>query len=273
MRRNYWSCTKFADWLRGTPKLKAGTSEEWRAWTKAAKTKKWRYWLAEEGLDCLQNFVCWPVDLINSIRYHLDNRWIVKTHALTSNLKRGQWYDFDTRMLHALFDELVNFVEIDQAWRHVLSADEKRNSGRYGKRFHLERWRSPEAGLAHLEWAANLKHDEEWVDKDDPDFGKPTAQALAAQEITLIYKWWKEERPKRPDPMDASGWSSYCEEHRQIAEEAGDESFWPNLSSDDSNRNRSHEILEICHRIEKEQEDEDTAMLIRLVKIRNHLWT
>lgn len=39
MRRDYWSCTKFADWLRGTPKLKAGTVEEWNAWEKVARTK------------------------------------------------------------------------------------------------------------------------------------------------------------------------------------------------------------------------------------------
>lgn len=163
-------------------------------------------------------------------------------------------------------------IAIDRAPTVAAWVLQKCNSGRFGKRFHLGRWRNPEAGLAYLEWASNLKHDEEWVDKDDPDCGKPTSQALAAQEITLLYKWWKEERPKRPDPIDASGWSDYCEERRQIAEEAGNESFWPDHSSDDSNRNRSHEILEICRKIEKEQEDEDTAMLIRLIKIRSHLW-
>jgi hypothetical protein len=30
--KNYWSCSKFADWLRGMPKLEAGTIEEWNAW-------------------------------------------------------------------------------------------------------------------------------------------------------------------------------------------------------------------------------------------------
>ena len=34
--RNYWTCSKFADWLRGTPKLGAATAEEWRDWHKTA---------------------------------------------------------------------------------------------------------------------------------------------------------------------------------------------------------------------------------------------
>jgi len=29
---NYWSCTPFADWLRGTPKGGAKTSEDWDEW-------------------------------------------------------------------------------------------------------------------------------------------------------------------------------------------------------------------------------------------------
>jgi hypothetical protein len=52
-------------------------------------------------------------------------------------------------------------------------------------------WRCPEAGIAHLEWATGLKHDEEWFDKNDPRYGQPTHQALAAQEILLLYKWGK----------------------------------------------------------------------------------
>ena len=34
MRSHYWTIGKFADWLRGTPKLKCGTSEQWDAWEK-----------------------------------------------------------------------------------------------------------------------------------------------------------------------------------------------------------------------------------------------
>src|SRR5579863_546002 len=109
--KNYWSCSKFADWLRGTPKLQMGTFEEWNTWEESAKSKKVRYWLAEDGLDHLQDVVYWPANRIYDIRCYINNRWITKSHALTSNLKRGSWYDLDTRLLHAVFDELINFVE------------------------------------------------------------------------------------------------------------------------------------------------------------------
>src|ERR1700733_5487428 len=123
-RSNYWSSSKFADWLRGTPKLKAGTAEAWNTWYKTAKTKKVRYWLAEKGLRYLQDFVNWPMDLFSDMRHYINNRWISKTHALTSTLKRGQWYEFETRLLHSAFDELLDFVEIEQAGMHILCSDD-----------------------------------------------------------------------------------------------------------------------------------------------------
>jgi hypothetical protein len=61
----------------------------------------------------------------------------------------------------------------------------------------------------------------DWVDPNDPDFGKFTNQALAAQETIVLYRWWKEVRPTRQDPMEASGWSAYCDERRQKAKVQG----------------------------------------------------
>ena len=50
--------------------------------------------------------------------------------------------------------------------------------------------------------------DEEWVSKDDPDWGKPTNQAVAAQEIKKLYLWWTQVRPTRPDAYAESGWTA-----------------------------------------------------------------
>jgi hypothetical protein len=275
MKSKYWTCSKFADWLRGTPKPPMGTGEIWNAWEKTAKTKKFRYWLAEEGLDYLQNLVGWSASRINDVRCYINNRWVIKKHALTSNLEPGKWYDFDTRLLHAVFDELVNFVEIEQAWMQVVFSEEeckKYKTPWYRTIFRIGFWRSPEAGIAYLEWAAGLKIDEDCVDKNDPNFGRPTFQALAAQETLVLYNWWKKERPKRLDPSEASGWSEYCEENRKAAKIYGNDpvdGFIINKTEDDPSRS----ILSIYHKIEKEQEEEDTAMLIRLIRIRQSLWT
>ena len=188
---------------------------------------------------------------------------------MTSNLKRGEWYEFETRLLHSAFDTLVDFVEIEQAWMQVVFGDEERKKHKvpwYHTILRLKSWRCPEAGLAHLQWAAALKVDEEWTDKDDPDFGQPTRQALAAQETLVLYQWWKEARPKRLDPMEASGWSSYCDE-KCYQKERG---FGRNDSEEE--RKRSREILDICHKMEQDQANEDTEMLMRLITLRTHLW-
>lgn len=127
-------------------------------------------------------------------------------------------------------------------------------------------WRCPEAGIEYLEWAAGLKHDEDWIDKNAPSFGEPTRQALAAQETLTLYNWWKNERPKRLDPSEASGWSQYYEKNQK----PGDDVL--NIFNH-TGRDERAKIVNIRYEIKKEQEDEDTAMLIRLIKIRQSLWT
>lgn len=117
-----------------------------------------------------------------------------------------------------------------------------------------------------------LKNNEDWVDKNDPDFGQPTLQALAAQEVLVLYNWWKEERPNRPDPADISGWRKYCEETRNIAKAHDNDTLNGALTNKNEDK-RSHHILTTYSKVEKEQEEEDTAILIRLIKIRQSLWT
>lgn len=276
MRSNYWSYSKFADWVRGTPKPVAATSEEWNAWHKSAKTQKIRYWLVEDGFDYLQNFVSWPMDRIHDLNHYINNRWTSKTHALTSNLKRGQWHELDTRILHCLFDELVNFVEIDEALMQVISSDEEWQKYRapwYRTLFSIRAWRSQEAGLAHLEWAAGLKDDEEWMNKDDPNYGQPTSYAIAAKEIIALYKWWKEERPNRSDPMEVSGLRKHYNERKTAVKACEDHCLWDSLHESGPERDHLIQMLELCHKMEQEQENDDTEKLIRLVKLRNRLWT
>jgi hypothetical protein len=261
MRSTYWSCTKFATWLRGTAKPYSATEEGWNNWQKIAEKKKFRYWLAEEGLDHLQDVIFWPIDRIRAVRNYISHRWAVKTHALTSTLKRGEYHELDTRLLYAVFDELIIFVENELASMRVVFSSEERKKYRvpwYRSYLGLKSWRNAQAGIAYLNWAAALKRDEEWVDKNDPTYGEPTSQALAAQEILQLYQWWKHTRPNRPDPDEISGWSKYCEQKSTI-----------NKIDEDVSR----DILNACFKIEKEYEEEDTQMLIRLIKIRSYLWT
>ncbi len=276
MRNHYWTIGKFADWLRGTPSLKAGTSDEWDEFhTRAKAAHPVRFWLAEDGLRYLQDFVMGPIDLLYSVKYYINNRWISRTHALTAHkrdIKPGQWHDLGSRFLPCMFNELVDFVEVELAWWHLAWSPEQRQ--KYNMPWwavgwwRVRTWRCPQAGLDNLDWQSNLTYNEEWISNDDPKWGKPTPQALNAQEILALYKWWKEVRPQRPDPHDVSGWSDYCEKKRVL----NDGRLFGSKTTPELEK-LSTKALNMSQKIEAAYEKEDTQMMCRLIKVRNALWT
>lgn len=277
MRNHYWTCSKFADWVRGTKKLTAGTSEEWDDWTTAAQMKhNFRYWLAEEGLDILQKIVYFIPDKIYAVKYYINNRFVTRTHSLTAHprdIRPGNWCDVGNRFLPCLFNELVDFVEVEQAWSHIAWGS-KEDRAKYDPPFwasgwfRWRTWRCPQAGLDHLDWAMTLTNSD-WCDKDDPNYNKPTLQAIRAKEIKDLYIWWTETYRNRPDPYDASGWTAYCELSRLAnggkLNFSGDKT--PKLRKAS---NLAHKELQ---KIEKAYQKEDEAMMIRLIKVRDSLWT
>jgi hypothetical protein len=273
----YWSCTPFADWIRGTKKLNAGTAEEWDEWTTTAQMKhNFRYWLAEEALGHIQDFVTWPIRKIYDVKYYINNRWVTRTHSLTAHskdIKPGQWQDVGNRFLPCMFNELVDFVEIETAWSHI-AWGEKEDTAKYNPPFYASgwwrwrTWRCPQAGLDNLKWQSELIHNEEYC-KDQPYYMKPTPQAVKAQEILALYTWWTEVYPNRPDAYDASGWTDYCEASRLSN---GGKINW---SSDKSPalKKQSSKAHKALQKLEADYEKEDTDMMIRLIKVRHGLWT
>jgi len=276
----YWSCTPFADWLRGTNKLGAATAEEWDEWRTAAKMKhNLRYWLAEEALDHLQDFVTWPIRKIYDVKYYINNRWVTRTHSLTAHprdIKPGQWQDVGNRFLPCLFNELQDFVEVELAWWHIAWDEEARKKYQApfwaSGWFRWRTWRCPEAGLENLEWQRKLVYDENWMDKNDPKFGKPTPQAKNAQEIFDLYKWWTEVYRNRPDVYDASGWTAYCEKKRALNPD-NSMALFSDKGETKELRKEADCALKLSQKIEKQYEREDEAMMIRLIKVRHALWT
>ena len=277
---NYWSSSPFADWIRGTKKLSAGTSEEWDEWTTQAQIKhNFRYWLAEEALGNIQDFVTWPVRKIYDAKYYINNRWVSRTHSLTAHprdIKPGQWQDVGNRFLPCLFNELVDFVEIESAWSHIAWGS-KEDKAKYKAPFWASGWfrwrvwRCPQAGLDHLDWAMTLVMDENMgVEKDSPNYNKPTGQAVRARELKELYTWWTVTYRNRPDVHDASGWSDYCEASRLAN---GGKLSWGGSPKDPALKKMGDKALKLSQKIEAAYEKEDEDMMIRLIKARDSLWT
>lgn len=270
---HYWSCSAFADWIRGKPKGGAKTGREWNEWRKEAEQlHPIRYWIAEEALDWMQDFVTWPTRQIYNVKYYINNRWVTRTHTLTaSSLKKGKWHEFDTRLLHCMFDELVNYIEVEEAWSNI--AWDKEARAKYNAPFYSwgwlrwRTWRCPEAGLDKLKWAATLTN-AEFLDDDKKHEAELTPQAKTAIELMALYDWWRNVRPNRADPHDASGWTELCEKRRQGGRDLLD---FEDRSEEEQQATR--ESLDLCHKIEEQYFEEDTEMMTRLIKIRRGMWT
>ena len=273
---NYWSCSPFADWVRGKPKLKMGTSDEWHDWEVRAKSAHpVRWWIAEEGFDYIQDFVTWPIRKIYDAKYYINNRWVTRTHSLTAHprdIRPGDWCDVGNRFLPCLFNELVDFVEIESAWSHIAWGS-KEDRAKYNPPFwatgwwRWRTWRCPQAGIDHLDWAMTLTNTD-WCEPDHKDYGKPTGQAIRAKEIKELYTWWTTVYPARPEPHDISGWSEYCEKKRDL----NDGRLFGSKETVELKK-QGNQALKLTTKIEKQYADEDEAMMIRLIKARDSLWT
>lgn len=251
--RTYWSNSKFADWVRGTKQPTALTSEGWKKWNKEAQLKHpFRYWMAEEALDNIQRFVYWPYHTLSDIYHYLDNRFISRTHVLTSRLAKGKWHEMDERLIHCMFDELIRFVEVELASHYIVwNQDDPEVKSKYKmpNRFNW-RWRSAEAGMDYLKWASQLT-DKEFRDEDDKHNAQLTPQAIAAQETMCLYNWWKHVRPNRIDAGVLSGLDEASE----------------------NNKKEMKKCFDKYREIEYNYLNEDEDMMVRLIKIRQHLWS
>ena len=245
-RYNYWTCSKFADWIRGEKKPFALEWGKWDEWKEEQKQKRpIRFWLSDTFLEWLQDIVYFPSDIYHRVDVYIRNRWIDKTHVIQTGFKPGKFYEIDDKIMHGLFSELVDFVEKDLA-----------HKGQYGSKtkFKFKNGRCVDAAYAYFKWCNNLK------EKNEDGRRVLTDQAKSSRQIQKLYEWWKNKRPNRPDAYDASG---YAAAHKS------DDIF--KFSTKQSLQQKR--ALNKLASIEKSYDDEDTNMLIELIKIRHHLWS
>jgi hypothetical protein len=220
--------------------------DEWESWRKDCESKNpVRYWIAEKGLNKIQNIINFPNDLYYTLKIYIRNRWIDKSHYIRTGLEPGVYHEFDNKIIHGLFEELCDYIEVECATSQMY---ENKNKYKFVK------GRCAEAGIDYLEWASSLKNEEPFFKKSDKKYGEPTQQAITSQKILQLYRWWKN-RPNRPDPYKSSGWSDFM-----------------NLPKEEQNQKEKSKILKVLLKLEKQQDDEDTKMMIELIKIRQSIW-
>lgn len=297
-RVKYWSDSRLIKKLRallGAPApLSAGTVKEWREYHAACR--RWNpflNWLLDDFVDGIQNLLLWPKDALDSLTYWINKRFIEPTHLIDTGLERGVWHETDEKILHGAFNELVNFVECQKAAMATWMMSDNARLQRFVPWIHrvklpyfisgLFPLRSQQLGIEYLLWEIGLKKNESWFGLHDgstpaeieyarnhPEWMKPTPQAEAALEQLELYVWWKFIRPMRPDPWDESGLTQFY-----LTRQDQRESLWDDL--DDFQESAAHDDWKRAHdrhrNLELAHENEDTEMLIRLMRIRKSLWT
>lgn len=246
-RGNYWShgCVSklTAKWLGAPPRPTFATMEEWHEFDKN-QTKNYHLQdMIEDALGKLQNVCMFPADVYHAIRVYIRNRFIYKVHVLQTGLDRGEWYDYDCRLLHGMFESFVQFIEQEQT-------------------------------LDSLKWELDLTEDCYWLPPEerasDPAFGKPTDQAIAAKEKMALYTWWKETRPARVDGYEASGYKKWSAETK----EDDDGIFAAFIDDGDTVKKETRSALyKKWREIDEQYDQEDEEMMIRLIRVRHKCWT
>lgn len=192
---------------------------------------------------------------------------IVRYHIVDSGLEPG-YYDSDHLMLHVNFNILKEFVEVEKAWMQACTF-----SG--GLTWYM-RWipyyshfffRDREAGIKHLLWETDL--DRETPERDKDEASLCVSQAAAAREVLSLYLWWVDDRPARKEPEYPLELVEFDKTHGNALSWMSDRFTQAHPLEHALYKKHLKESFD-CEEIWNE---EDTVNLIRLVKIRDALWT
>ncbi len=241
---------KIKDYLEMYPPTCAD-SKGWKEFNlKCEKNYPIRYWLNEKLIPN----IWWPITrFFSNIRYWIRFRFFEKMYIIKTDLK-PDYYDSETRMLYGMFSLLKDFVEIEKAWMQAIFAED------YKKPWYpFKRFRSKTKGLLYLDWEISLQY-EKSDNKGIIEGHK--RQSKAAQIVKDLYIWWVEIRPQRMDPYDLIPDDS---SNKKV------KNFLDDLTS--TIPDELKKIYTKIDKIEKEYQEEDTAMLIKLIKNRESMWT
>jgi hypothetical protein len=247
---------KFNEWFNFN-RLKLGSADEWAEWDDNFRKKApIRHWLTHRLPYLTWYPVKWKYDVARDwVRYRRK-----KYHIIDTGLTPG-YYDKDTLLLHANFSLLKNFVEIEKAsmhrWSHA-STEKETLLGFIPKRKKID----PLNGIKYLEWETTL-------DVPDEDGNSNPEQAAHAREILELYTWWVFDRPNRVELESPEAPADDVEHTR---------SFMYRMSTAYREKYPEYHAAfsQWCVAHSKQEEDwaeEDTEMLIRLIKVRKSLWT
>lgn len=223
---------------------KYATIQEWANIQKEMRQKKLCYWLIEKIPRRLSVWKMRGRDAVMKVKYrfHPDHQY----HIIRTGLS-PDYYEIDQRMLYGMFNLLVNYVEVELAWLYHLSHPDVDESG-------------DETGLLALDWQ---------IENNEAD-SQHNSYAENFKEMKALYLWWTVDRPERERLHEARSSAFYSSRFDLDSEKSVMEIMAERTAEEKEESSQFHE-KELA--IEEQHDDEDTEMLIRLIRIRASMWT
>lgn len=250
---------RFIKWIKFNPPY-AANADEWVEFdTRFKEEAPIRYAISRGAIRKRY----WRVKFFFSRNFHrVLDRTLDRKHIVNTGLNPG-YHNTSRRILYANFSLLVGFVE-NECSRMYASSSSERMINLFGWKAFLP-WRirialkrnpryAKEYGLEYLYWSR--------------DSEKERGLEVAYLDDTIsLYKWWTEERPNREEYKSPLSDIRKPDDHIMLTSTKKWKAENPELA-------KELEAYSEKRRAQEQQwEDEDTAMLIKLMKIRVKLFS
>ena len=186
------------------------------------------------------------IDIIWSFPHTIYKTFFNRFDTVKIRSLENYYQEVDDLLLHANFQILVDFVEVELAWFQYCIVDSQPTN--FLSRF---TFRSREYGIKFIEAQINC-----------PEQDKTKIEYY--EELLFLYNWWTVDRNSRTSPFQASG---YYSKRNSSEEEVEDR----NMSITEV-LDFYKEELSLSNRISDSYYEEDNLMLKRLIEIRRCLW-
>lgn len=216
------------------------TMNEWNEWhDKSRDRNPFIYFLSFDLPAFFRRNVYYK---INGLYSNFRLKYIRTFNQIKIKTLKYDYYDIDTRLLHGMFALLLEFVENEKSVMYEYSIE---NTAEAKKE--LKKLSNLERGVKYLEWETTL-------DQNPNSYDYSPEQARAAKEILFLLQFWL----NRKD----------MQHNRVLLVDSVRLNMIGNILPSNLQK-----INDIQNNYEEKLDIEEEEMLIRLIKIRKHLWT